>query len=185
MSPIALDPAARFELVLLSDRDKPDPPSFVFRHLAARDFRAVAAVSDRMQDLPDDAIGRLCDEVEDALMVALVDWRGMVDPATGREIPFSREELDRVLTLTEMLELLTRLPEAMSLGPPEKKGSRSQSPSNTESSAPTATPDAAEGSSESGPAMPLNSSVRSARGAVSPPPNGPDVPTAGRTVTGS
>lgn len=174
MCPLALDPEATFEVILESDSEKPAPPAFVFRYLSNRDYRRVARFSDRIHALPSDAIDQLCDEIEQTLMIALVGWRGMVDPATGEEIPFSAENLGRIIDPVEAGELLKRLPEAMSLSVRGKKASGSQSPSSSDASANAATPPgAAETSKPDG-----QSSSSTAPAAAAPAASAPNAPTA-------
>lgn len=177
MSPLALDPKARFEVVLEGDLELDDPPAFVFRHLPCDDYRRLAEQGDRLEQIqadPDSTAGQLMDELLGLVRLPLVGWRGMRDPATGEEIPYDPAALGRILTPGEVIELTTRLRDEMALGAQAKKGSRSQSPSGTASSAQAATRNGAEGASGNGPDTSPSSSAPSAEAAK------PAVPTARR-----
>ena len=173
MSPLALDPEARFEIVLATDQDKPDPPAFVFRYLADRDWRAVARVYDHVAELAKDGLDAMLGGLEDAVRIPLVGWRGMTDPATGKPIPYDPRELDRVLAPNEVNELLRQFIRQSQLGPDEKKGSGSQSPMSSGGSAATATPPSAAGSSADGPAASRNSTAQPVAGGKGDAPTAP------------
>jgi len=165
MSPLALDPEARFELVLETDLEKEWPP-FVFRHLPCNDYRRLAEQADRLDQLqadPDSTPGQVLDELLGLVRLPLVDWKHMVDPATGT-IPYDPSRLGDLLTVSEVMELLVRLRDEMALGVEAKKDSGSQLPSSTASSAPAAIPSSAEGSSANGPAPATSSNAPPAAG---------------------
>jgi hypothetical protein len=174
MSPLALDPDARFEIVLATDSGKPDPPTFVFRYLADRDWRAVARVYDGVAGLAKQGLEAMLTALEDAARTPLVGWRGMADPQTGECIAYDPAELDRLLTPSEVLELLGQFIRRSQLGPDEKKGSGSQSLMSSGASAAAATPPSAEGGSPHGRASPSSSAPPAAGGAG----NAPIAPTA-------
>jgi len=133
--PIALDPTARFELVLKSDQDKPDPPTFVFHHLSCSGVNALLRFRERIEGLKD--VDAVLEELLALLKGSLVGWRYMYG-LDGKEIPYAPDLLADILAPKELMELLQRLPEAMSLDPEAKKGLGSPSPSSSEGSAPTA-----------------------------------------------
>lgn len=137
MTPIALDPEQGFELVLESDRNKPEEtrPTFVFRYLANRDWKRVAHVCDRIDELKKEGLEKMLNEMEAALKSGLVDWRNMSDRATGEEILFDAGELDRIVNIAEISELLFGVMEHIGLEPEDKKKFESPSPSDTDESA--------------------------------------------------
>jgi len=136
MCPIALDPSARFELVLLGDLDKEAPPTFIFRHLSCNGVNALLRSGERLEELSKDAnVDVLLDEMLSLVRMALVGWRGMIDPATGRPIPYDPDRLGDIVSPVELMELIHRLPEAMRLDAAAKKGYGSPSPSPSESPA--------------------------------------------------
>lgn len=142
MTPLALDPEATFELVLETDQDKPEGerPTFICRYLSNRDWQRIAHVNDNMQQIKEDASGveEVLERLADALDRAVVNWRNMTDPQTGEEIPFSKENINRVLTVREVSELLQKVMKRNQLGPDAKKNSASRSPGSSEKSAATA-----------------------------------------------
>ena len=105
--PLALEPGITFEVVLESDKKKPDPkPTFVFKYLSGREFRQVGKVQEKFQKAKEtDAV---VDALFEAVAVGLVDWFGMIEPGTGAEIPFKTDDLERILTIPEANELLEK-----------------------------------------------------------------------------
>lgn len=134
--PLALDPEARFELVLESDADKPagERPTFVCRFMPNRDWKVVAHVADRIGELAAEGIEAMLTQMEDALALALVDWRHMGG------IDYARERIPDVLTPGELVELIQKAVQQTSVSVAEKNASGSQSPSDGDGSASTATP---------------------------------------------
>lgn len=139
MTPLALDPEATFELVLESDKDKPEgeQPTFICRYVNNRNWRQLAHVADNLEQIKQttDGIEELLDTMEEALLLSLVDWRNMVDPQTGKEIPFAADNLGDVLTVAEISELIQKAVTQSQLRPAAKKNSGSPSPDSSGKSA--------------------------------------------------
>ncbi len=132
--PRALDPDATFDVVLLSDRDKEDPPTFTFRYLSNRDWRRLAKVYDSLDELGEEGIDALLDELEGVLKMELVGWRNLTD-RDGSPIPFKLDDLDRVVDVQESVELMRLSLEGAKLSVTEGNGSGSPSPSDSDESA--------------------------------------------------
>lgn len=118
--PIALDPNERVRLVLASDAGKPEGerPTFIFRHLTARQWREAAGMQDRFADA--ESGGEALGIVLDFLAGKLAGWENMIRASDNGEpakpIPFAAEKFDELITLGEAMELLMALGEA-SAGP--------------------------------------------------------------------
>jgi hypothetical protein len=118
--PIALEAGKnRFSYVLKSDRDKPadEQPTFIFRCLNLRRFKAAAAPLDAAPT----SGPAMVDNIIDAVGPVLVDWRNMntndpeiaeafgvtlADNGSPVELPFSKDNLEVILDLAELRELL-------------------------------------------------------------------------------
>ena len=131
--PIACDPNQTYEIVLASDENKPPEvrPTFVYRHLSAREWKQVARLQDALEQSAEGA--EAIDKMIDAARLGLVDWRNMTG-VDGEAIPFDVGELDALLGPQEAAEMIQRI---MRQRPTvaELKKSPSQSPSSTDSSA--------------------------------------------------
>jgi len=101
--PVALDPENYIDFVLESDKSKPEGkrPTFVLKVLTGRDWQKLVSLSDQAAGGADSI--RL---VYDSVKIALVGWRNMFDPATGKDIPHNQDELDNIITPAEANELL-------------------------------------------------------------------------------
>lgn len=129
--PVALDPDQTFRVILESDRGKPKAPYFTFRFLSNRDWKKVAALEERIEELAQADVGQLLGEIEDALRIALVGWGNMMDPVSGKAIRYDPTDLDRIVNPAEVNELFFALMEHVELTDADKKklGSRSLKPS--------------------------------------------------------
>lgn len=123
--PRCLDPGARFELVLESDKDKPEAerPTFVFR---------VLSMGEWLEQEGDDN-KKFIDVAQDILKAAVVGWRNMV--RDGQDVPFDKDMLVFLVDALEAVELLNKLQLSYS----DKKKLSSPPTSTQDSSAPTAT----------------------------------------------
>jgi len=135
--PLALDPEQTFDLVLKSDQDKPaaERPTFTFRYLANREWKVIAHLADHLDEAAEQGLDALLGRMEEVLKMALVGWRNMIDPATGEEIPFDPNNLDRIINPAEMSELIIRVRDESVLSVEDKKKSGSPSPSGSGASA--------------------------------------------------
>lgn len=155
--PLALDPHETFDVVLPSDRDRPEPrPTFRFRHLTARTARRLRAVL----RMPAEAFAAdaeaLIGEVWRILEAGCVGWSDMAAPdglsacgdaqaglaspaiAPGGHVPFAPGTLDAVLTEREIWALAMAVLAGAGPTDLEKKGLGSPSPSDGAASAPDA-----------------------------------------------
>jgi len=135
--PLAIDPAARFKIVLASDAEKKPPPTFVFRFASNREFKALAAVCDQVEELQSQGAAALLGKMEETLKLFMVGWENMVG-SEGGEIPYEPDELDALLNPAELSELLFGVMEHVQVEAEERKKSPSQSRSSTGKSAKTA-----------------------------------------------
>ena len=115
--PLALEPNERIRLVLASDADKPLPrrPTFIFRHLTAREWRAAATMQDKFAEAAggSEALGMVLDFLTDKV----IGWENMIPAGEGaKPIAFDRDGFDELITLGEAMELMIALGEA-SAGP--------------------------------------------------------------------
>lgn len=104
--PRALEPGGRYPIVLDIDRDKPDGkrPTTWSRHLSGRDYRTLAEFEPARAS--HSAVFESCC---DAIFPYLTGWDCMIDPTSGDEIPFSRENMDLVYSIDDLYELLGKM----------------------------------------------------------------------------
>jgi len=112
--PKSLDPNFRLTLVLASDADKPEAtqPRIFAKTLSIAALSTVQSL--RQNKEPERLI--------DALMFALTGWENMIDH-DGSEIPFSRDNLARILDIDEVIEVIEFLVGAGRLDSDERKKS--------------------------------------------------------------
>lgn len=126
--PRSLDPAARLELVLDSDREKANPPTFLARTLTARQWLVFAKEYDELFDVITNA-----EQLTKALALVrayIDDWRHMPKNEVG--------DLADLLTAGEVMELVGQLFRQTRLGYDDKKKSASPPSSSSGNSAATA-----------------------------------------------
>lgn len=122
----ALEPGEKFPIVLDWDQDKPE---------AERPTIYTVALSMRRQE----RLGQLLDEAPKAgstkefyealelgLSEVITGWRNFRDPATGGEIPYSREALRDVFTTAEAYEVFRKVLAGGNVSKAEEKNSASQ-----------------------------------------------------------
>lgn len=121
--PRALEGGGVFPVVLASDRDKPDPPTFLFRHLTVREFRMLVKSLEQIQT----SAGKteMIMEAVDSLGKVLVGWQNM-RRADGTEIAFDAAELESICDLTEMMELVGMVVSGGALSADDRKKSEPQ-----------------------------------------------------------
>lgn len=107
--PRSLDPGSRVVFVLASDADKPkaSQPRFIGRTLTVRQTRDLVAAMEELRSA-DDAVAQI-DAATDAVETLIVGWENMVDPDTGEAIPFSSDALADILSLDEMIEIMSNM----------------------------------------------------------------------------
>lgn len=110
--PRALEPSQTFPLWLDGDAEKPEGkrPTFYFRSISVREWKQVR---DSFVSSESDA----WDATLAMIKGSLTGWSNMIDPQTGEEIPYSPDDLDKLLDFPEAAELLDKL----RLGPKDKK----------------------------------------------------------------
>ena len=108
--PLATDPNQTFEVVLISDRDKPEneQPAFIYRYSTGRQWRAANEFRQKINAAKDDSEMPFdtLDELYAMISNRMIGWRNMKDPDTGDDLPFDISRLDDILTLPEAFELL-------------------------------------------------------------------------------
>ena len=104
--PLALEPNATYRVILESDQDKAKPPYFEFRYLSGREWKELSRKAEQLEAATTGA--EAIDNTYDILKIGLVGWGNMVDPGSGREIPFKPNEIDALLTINETHELLEK-----------------------------------------------------------------------------
>ena len=130
--PILCDPKSEFNLVLESDKDKENPPTFVYRPLSTREWKKVGSVFDQMNRGQATGIVEQIDIIMDAVSVGLLRWENVFD-RDGNEIPFDIKELDTILTPVEASgDLMGKILSSGQMSHEDKKKSESQPASDTE-----------------------------------------------------
>ena len=125
--PITTDPQAKIELVLESDKDKDNPPKFIYRVLNGREWRQVAKVFDALQGGEVGGMSAQLDAIYDTVSIGLLGWENMNDPQTGLPIPFAKEDIDLVLNPIEAsTDLMGKILGAVIPTHEDKKKSESQ-----------------------------------------------------------
>lgn len=146
--PILFDPEHVIRIVLDSDTDKPNPPTFLYR---ATSWRETLGLAQKYDDLPSvvEKSGAEAgfDLVAQLATTGLVGWENMVDPATGQAVPFDRDALLDILTMPELGELIAKVQNARRLSGEDRKKSESPSPISGGGSVvdASATPESADG----------------------------------------
>jgi hypothetical protein len=131
--PIAIDPQTRIPVVLDSDKDKENPPTFYVRPLTMREMRSADSIDERVQ-----AAAKVPGEdtyapLVDGIRMGLVDW-AYITGLDGKPIPFSLESIEDVLSIEECFELMRKIIHSASLLREDKKKSESQPLSSSDSS---------------------------------------------------
>lgn len=113
--PVLLETNQEFDVVLESDKNKVNPPKFVFKALSCRDWRKLAKLADAISaGSTDDAI----DTIFGMLKIGLVNWDLLT--ANGSKIPFNPDDLEDIITLSEANELLEKF-KNQGIGAAERK----------------------------------------------------------------
>ena len=119
--PRALEPGMEFEIVLDSDAEKPAGarPTFVYRSINGREWRSIAAITDRMEAGGFSSGGDALDVIYQACSTGLVSWRNMYGP--DGEIEFNASDLDLVIDPMEAKELMFKVMSEMQVTSEDKK----------------------------------------------------------------
>lgn len=110
--PQLLDPDSRFSVVLESDKDKDDPPTFVFRALSVRSFNRAVDQYESIDEGKSES--SKMKTIIAVLCMGLIDWHNM-----GRD--YDPAELDDILTIGEAIELLEKMLGGQSLSGDDAK----------------------------------------------------------------
>lgn len=131
--PLAIDPTATIEIVLDVDKDKPNPPTFIYRHLTYRQWAQMSSDQDQIgKEEPSVSVAKQIHW----LQVGLVGWRNVLD-ASGQPIAFDPQQIADMLTLAEAQEVLAKRLMAALPSAEDKKKSPSPSASDTAKSVQT------------------------------------------------
>ena len=135
--PILLKPNSTFKVVLECDKDDPfdKQPRFICRCLSKSQWLGIASLNESLTSAS--TIQESADVVTKITEVGLVGWENMIDPKTGKEIPFDLSIVGDILTAGESAELMMRIVSQVPSAE-DKKKCDSQSDSDTEESAATA-----------------------------------------------
>lgn len=139
--PVALDPKARYPVVLESDQDKPEDhrPTFWFRYLTKGEL-------ERWDEWRKAKRQKILEALNMKLASCLSGWENMVHPTDG-PMPFGPGSTPHdICNPAELIELQDAVITANTLGTLEKKGSGSPSPISSGNRAGTATRRRAKGS---------------------------------------
>ncbi len=147
---------------------KSDAPSLTFRILKRRHSRAIAQLAGRIGELSNKTtaseLDALMDDIIGFLKDQVVGWDNQTDEQ-GKPLPFDPADLDRILSDTDLLELVQRLPMENMATAEERKKSVSQSRSSTARTASNAPPALNAGTPQAT-ATPSKSSVQNAEETV-------------------
>jgi hypothetical protein len=130
--PVCTDPSVKITIVLETDKDKDQPPTFIYRALNGREWRQVAEMFDRLQTGQIDGMAEQLDAIYSTVSIGLLDWKNMFDPITNEPIPFDPKDIDLVLNPIEASsDLMGKILGAVHLQHEDKKKSESQAVSET------------------------------------------------------
>lgn len=113
--PILLEANSDFEVVLECDKDKENPPKFIFKALSCRDWRTIAKIADEIYDGSADD---MLDKIFKMLGTGLAGWT--LTGKDGQALAFEPEKLQDYLTIKEAMELLEKF-KAQGVGAAERK----------------------------------------------------------------
>lgn len=118
------DPSQRQVIVLACDLDIPEAtrPRIFARTLTLGQQRELTRSLSQMKQAGSDS-DAVFDAALDAAMVCLSGWENMAWPDTGEPIPFSRENIEQVLTLEELMEVFDFITASTKLAKGDEKKS--------------------------------------------------------------
>jgi hypothetical protein len=102
--PRSLEPNSKITFVLACDVDKPKEtqPRLFGKSLTISQARRLESSILAMKT---SEVNRL-ETIVDVAMICLSGWENMIDPSTGEAIPFSRENVENVLSMDELSEII-------------------------------------------------------------------------------
>lgn len=134
--PIALDPQATFKVVLDVDKDKTPTPAFLYRYLSAARVRRNEEELEHIRSAG--TAKDVWNKIQEIVLTGLVGWENLIDPETGKSIPFDSnrpEAIFDVCTSAEIGEIMARVSSGRTISKDDRKKSGPPSPTGTESSA--------------------------------------------------
>jgi hypothetical protein len=122
----ALEPGEKFPITLDWDMDKPEAerPTIYTVALSMRRQRRLGQLLDQLPR--SDSTDALFDALTGGLAEVITGWRNFRDPATGQEIPYSREALEDVFTTAEAYEVFRKVLAGGNVSRDEQKNYASQ-----------------------------------------------------------
>jgi len=124
--PVLCDPKSEFEIVLETDKDIENPPTFVYRPLSTREWKKVGLVFDQMNRGETSGIVEQIDIIMEAVSVGLLRWENVFD-REGNEVPFDVKDLDLIITPVEASsDLMGKILSSGQMTHDDKKKSESQ-----------------------------------------------------------
>ena len=122
----ALEPGERFPIVLDWDIDKPEDQRPTI-YTVALSMRRQERLGDLLDGLKNCQSSReLFAQLQQGLTEVITGWRNFRDPATGGEIPYTREALRDVFTTSEAYEVFRKVLAGGSTSKADEKNSASQ-----------------------------------------------------------
>jgi hypothetical protein len=111
--PIALDPQETFEIILESDKDKPQEsqPRFIYRYLTCRQWRKLSGYRDELEKLKQDksaTIDNVMNKTIEMASMNLVSWENIFGN-DGELITFDKDKFEDIVTIIEANELIVKL----------------------------------------------------------------------------
>lgn len=102
--PRSLEPNSKITFVLACDVDKPKEtqPRLFGKSLTISQARRLES---SIRAMKTSEVNRL-ETIVDVAMICLSGWENMVNPETGEAIPFSRENVENVLSMDELSEII-------------------------------------------------------------------------------
>lgn len=122
----ALEPGEKFPIVLDWDMDKPVEQRPTLYTLALS-MRRQNRLGQLLDDAPKSGSSReFFEALEQGLSEVITGWKNFRDPATGSEIPYSREAIQDVFTTAEAYEVFRKVLSGGNVSKEEEKNSESQ-----------------------------------------------------------
>jgi hypothetical protein len=122
----ALEPGERFPIVLDWDIDKPEDQRPTI-YTVALSMRRQERLGQLLDEAPKAGSTReFYEALEQGLCEVITGWRNFRDPATGGEIPYTREALRDVFTTSEAYEVFRKVLAGGSTSKADEKNSALQ-----------------------------------------------------------
>jgi len=117
--PKAMDPNARYRVVLKSDENKAPAPTFIYPFLVGRQQTRMMEIYNAINDGNDPVVN--VQKTFEMASMFLVGWDNITDPATGEPIPFDPAKLADICSVLEAMELAQRVLFGQTLDTHDKK----------------------------------------------------------------